>query len=62
MQSFVSSFDYGNKDMLGWYVGFVENKAGVHYFAFNITRESYAKMKAARVEIARNHLKAAGII
>ncbi len=48
--------------MLGWYVGFVENASGVHYFAFNFNRDSYAQMKAARIAIAKNHLKQAGII
>lgn len=50
------------KVMLGWYVGFVENAQGVHYFAFNFTRDTYAEMKANRVTMAMNHLKAAGII
>mgnify|MGYP005810549913 CR=1 FL=1 len=50
------------KAMLGWYVGFVENTQGVHYFAFNVSRDSYAKMKKNRVAMAMNHLKAAGII
>ncbi len=54
--------DKSSKSMLGWYVGFVENAEGVHFFAFNFTRDSYAKMKASRVAIARNHLKKAGII
>jgi beta-lactamase class D len=54
--------DKKDKSMLGWYIGFVERIDGVHYFAFNFTRESYAKMKASRVAIARNHLKQAGII
>lgn len=54
--------DKSSKAMLGWYVGFVEKPEGVYYFAFNFTRESYAKMKAVRVEIARNHLKKAGVI
>jgi len=48
--------------MLGWYVGFVENAAGIHYFAFNFNRDSYAQMKAARIKIAKNHLLKAGII
>ncbi len=56
------SNDKSSKAMLGWYVGFVENTQGTHYFAFNFTRESYAKMKGARVQIAMNHLKAAGVI
>jgi len=54
--------DKSSKAMLGWYVGFVENTEGVHFFAFNFTSDSYAKMKASRVVIARNHLKKAGII
>ena len=54
--------DKSSKAMLGWYVGFVENAKGVHYFAFNFTRENYKKMKAVRVEIARNHLKKSGVI
>ncbi|MCP4985003.1 MAG: class D beta-lactamase [Colwellia sp.] len=54
--------DKTDKSMLGWYIGFVENADGVHYFAFNFTRDSYTKMKALRVSIARNHLKQAGII
>ena len=58
----VNGKDKSSKVMLGWYVGFVENAEGVHYFAFNFTRGSYAEMKAVRVEIARNHLKKAGII
>ena len=48
--------------MLGWYVGFVENSTGVHFFAFNFDSPSYAEMKADRVNIAREHLKLAGII
>ncbi len=51
-----------DKSMLGWYVGFVENATGVHYFAFNFTSESYAKMKASRVKVVMNHLRQAGII
>ena len=48
--------------MLGWYIGFVENDAGVHFFAFNFNSPTYAEMKANRIKIATNHLKLAGII
>jgi len=48
--------------MLGWYVGFVENSTGVHFFAFNFNSPSYGQMKANRTKIAINHLKLAGII
>jgi len=50
------------KVMLGWYIGFVENAQGIHYFAFNFTRDSYAEMKSNRVKMAMSHLKEAGII
>ena len=50
------------KAMLGWYVGFVENTQGVHYFAFNFVRDTYPKMKAERVQMAMAHLKAAGVL
>jgi len=48
--------------MLGWYIGFVENSKGVHFFAFNFDSPSYGEMKANRIKIATNHLKLAGII
>ncbi len=51
-----------NGTMLGWYIGFVENSTGVHFFAFNFDSPSYAQMKANRISIAKNHLKQAGII
>ena len=51
-----------NKAMLGWYIGFVENDQGVHYFAFNMTRDSFTKIKKSRITIVRNHLKQAGVI
>lgn len=48
--------------MLGWYIGFVENRTGVHFFAFNFDSPSYGEMKARRVKLAKNHLRQAGII
>jgi len=51
-----------NGAMLGWYVGFVENSAGVHYFSFNLESPGYGEMKAKRVKVAKEHLKLAGII
>ena len=50
------------ESILGWYVGFVENKKGVHFFAFNLTRSSYAKINAERIHTVRHHLKKAGVI
>ena len=48
--------------MLGWYIGFVENSAGVHFFAFNLNSPNYDEMKAKRIKLAKNHLRQAGII
>jgi beta-lactamase class D len=48
--------------MLGWYIGFVENSAGVHFFAFNFDSPNYGEMKAKRTKLAKNHLRQAGII
>jgi len=48
--------------MLGWYVGFVENSQGVHFFAFNVNRDTYTQMQALRVTMAMEHLKKSGII
>ncbi|WP_168427348.1 class D beta-lactamase [Candidatus Colwellia aromaticivorans] len=48
--------------MLGWYIGFVENSAGVHFFAFNFDSPSYGEMKAKRTKQAKSHLRQAGII
>ncbi|WP_440877216.1 penicillin-binding transpeptidase domain-containing protein [Thalassotalea sp. PLHSN55] len=51
-----------DNSMLGWYVGFVENKAGTHYFAFNFNRKTYGEMKKSRTQIVINHLKKLAII
>lgn len=48
--------------VLGWYVGFVESKGEVHYFAFNIEDESFAEMGKKRIAKARQFLKEAGVI
>lgn len=51
-----------DKSMLGWYVGFVENETGTHYFAFNFNRPTYKAMKKLRTQIVINHLRKSGII
>jgi len=48
--------------MLGWYVGIVEKTGDTYYFALNFNRPTYGEMKKLRVEMAMNHLKAAGVI
>lgn len=51
-----------NGTMLGWYIGFVENAAGVHFFALNFDSPTYAAMKSKRSILMKNHLRSAGII
>jgi len=48
--------------MLGWYVGFVENSQGIHFFAFNVNRDTYAQMKASRVKMAMAHLNKSAVL
>jgi beta-lactamase class D len=51
-----------DKSMLAWYVGFVENDKGRHFFALNLNRATYGEVKAIRKNIALNHLKKMHII
>ena len=51
-----TSIDSTSLSTLGWYVGFVENAEGVHYFALNISRDSYKAINAVRKTIVLNHL------
>lgn len=51
-----------NERVLGWYVGFVETKGEVHYFAFNLEDESFAQMGKKRIAKARQFLTEAGVI
>jgi beta-lactamase class D len=51
-----------DKSMLAWYVGFVENDKGRHFFALNLNRATYREVKAIRKNIALNHLKKMHII
>lgn len=47
---------------LGWYVGFIENKSGVHYFAFNIEGAVMADILQARINLAKQYLIEAGAL
>lgn len=51
-----------DKIILGWYIGFVENSSGVHFFAFNFDSPTFAEMKAKRIKLAKNYLRQAYII
>jgi beta-lactamase class D len=52
----------GKGHALGWYVGFVERNDDVYYFAVNTDAESFQKVQPKRIEIARQNLKAAGVL
>lgn len=51
----------GEQSALGWYVGFVENASGVHYFALNVTGRDFAEIQETRLRLVRAHLAAAGV-
>ena len=51
-----------DKSTLGWYVGYVENKKGVYYFAINLSGNKFADVTEKRKIIAKHYLTEAGII
>jgi len=48
--------------VLGWYVGFVENKEGVHYFALNIEGTQFRDIMRKRKSLVKEHLSKAGVL
>lgn len=52
----------GNGRMLGWYVGFVENRSGTHYFALNLDGATFSDVKQRRIDVAKTHLNQAGVL
>jgi len=52
----------GNGRMLGWYVGFVENRSGTHYFALNLDGATFSDVKQRRIDVAKIHLNQAGVL
>ncbi|BBM03649.1 class D beta-lactamase [Microbulbifer sp. GL-2] len=47
---------------LGWYIGIVESKDNVHYFAINMDRETFGGVRQERVKVARQLLKKYGVL
>lgn len=47
---------------LGWFVGFVENDKGVHYFALNIDGDSFQQVIKTRIDVARQQLSLLGLL
>jgi len=52
----------GGGNVVFWYVGFVEDEAGVHYFAFNMHREPSPKNAQLRIDLSREYLRNYGVI
>jgi beta-lactamase class D len=48
--------------VLGWYVGYVEDAKGPHYFALNIEGENFNEVMAARKPLVMKLLREHGII
>tara|TARA_R110000824_G_scaffold288508_2_gene476478 strand:- start:46662 stop:47480 length:819 start_codon:yes stop_codon:yes gene_type:complete len=48
--------------VIAWYVGFIENQDGVHYFAFNLQAPPSPETALARTQLPLNYLTQAGII
>ena len=45
-----------------WYVGFIENENGVHFFAFNLHALPAPENAQLRIELSRDYLQSQGII
>lgn len=52
----------GNGRTLGWYIGFVENKSGTHYFALNLDGATFPDIKQRCIDMVKNHLIQAGAL
>jgi len=51
-----------NGNFIGWYVGYVEQKDNVYFFALNIEAENYRAIKDRRIELTRQVLMKLAII
>lgn len=47
---------------LGWFVGYVETKGNVYFFAINIEGEDYAAIRDRRIELTKQILKELGYL
>ncbi len=52
----------GEKQYLGWYVGFVENEDGVFYFALNLEAPTFKQATKNRIDTVKEQLALAGVI
>jgi beta-lactamase class D len=48
--------------IIGWFVGYVEAKGGVYYFAINIEGRTFAEIRDKRIEMTRKILAELGIL
>lgn len=49
-------------EVIGWYVGYVENAQGVYFFALNISAAKFSAVTKSRINITKYYLKQAGIV
>jgi len=52
----------GENNAVLWYVGFIENDTGLHYFAFNMHSAPAPGNAQLRIELTRNYLRSQKII
>ncbi len=45
-----------------WYVGFVENENGIHYFALNLDAPPTPENAQLRIDLSRNYLRQFGVL
>ena len=47
---------------LGWFIGYVENKSGVYFFAINLEGKNTRDMIPLRIELTKKALAVKGVI
>ncbi len=52
----------GDNFALAWYVSFVGNISGTHYFVLNLDGSTLLNIKRRRIDIATNYLVQAGVL
>jgi len=48
--------------VLGWYIGYVENSSGSYYFALNMAAKDFSTINKSRILLVKHYLYEAGIL
>jgi beta-lactamase class D len=51
-----------SKQAIGWFVGYVETRGNVYFFATNIEGQNYLSIRDKRIELTKQILKSLGVL